>query len=89
MLKKKAPRRKWDYGLRWVGEIMQCIVSWSGSLEGRTPFEMVTGETPDVSECLDFGFYDRCWCHENDGLGELKLGMWLGVSHRVGSAMSY
>ena len=56
ILKKKVPRRKCDYGLRWVGEIMQCIVSWSGSLEGRTSFEMVTGETPDISEYLDFGF---------------------------------
>ena len=27
--------------------------------------------------------------HENAGLGEPKLGRWLGVSHRVGSAMSY
>ena len=50
---------------------------------------MVTGETPDISEYLDFGFYDWCWYHENAGLGELKLGRWLGVSHRIGSAMSY
>ena len=89
MLKKKAPRRLWDYGLRWVCEIMQRTASWSGSLEGRTPLEMVTGETPDISEYLDFGFYDWCWYHENAGLGELKLGRWLGVSHRIGSAMSY
>ena len=89
MLKKKTPRRLWDYGLRWVCEIMQRTASWSGSLEGRTPLEMVTGETPDISEYLDFGFYDWCWYHENAGLGEIKLGRWLGVSHRVGSAMSY
>ena len=89
MLQQKTPRRLWDYGLRWVCEIMQRTASWSGSLGGRTPLEMVTGETPDISEYLDFTFYDWCWYHENAGLGELKLGRWLGVSHRVGSAMSY
>ena len=89
MLKKRAPRRLWDYGLRWVCEIMQRTASWSGSLEGRPPLEVLTGESLDISEYLDFGFYDWCWYHENAGLGELKLGRWLGVSHRVGSAMSF
>ena len=89
MLRKKVPRRLWDYGLRWVCETMQRTAAWSGSLEGRCPLEMITGETPDISEYLDFGFYDWCWYHENAGLGEQKLGRWLGVSHRVGSAMSY
>ena len=89
MLRKKVPKRLWDYGLRWVCEIMQRTAAWSGSLEGRCPLEIVTGETPDISEYLDFGFYDWCWYHENAGLGELKLGRWLGVSYRVGSAMSY
>ena len=50
---------------------------------------MVTGETPEISECLDFGFYYWYRYHENAGLGELKLGRWLGVLHLVGSAISY
>jgi len=61
----------------------------AGGLEGKTPLENVTGETPDISEYLDFGFYDYVWYHENAGLAERKLGRWLGVSHRVGSLMSY
>ena len=89
MLKKRAPRRLWDYGFRCVCEIMQRTVFWSGSLEGRPPLEVLTGESLDISEYLDFSFYDRCWYHKNAGLGELKLGRWLGVSHRVGSAMSF
>ena len=68
---------------------MQRAASWSGSLGGRTPLEMVTGETPDISEYLDFTLYDWYWYHENTGLGELKLGIWLSASHPVGSAMGY
>ena len=43
----------------------------------------------EISEYLDFSFYDWCWYNDNAGLGETKLGWWLGVSHRVGSLMSY
>ena len=70
-------------------EIIQRPASRSGSLEGIPPLEVLTGEPLDISAYPDFGFYDWCWYHENAGLGELKLGRWLGVSHRVGSAMSF
>ena len=89
MLKKKVPRRLWDYGMRWVCDIMQRTASYSGTLEGRTPLEELTGETPDISEYLDFGFYDPVWYKENAGIGESKMGRWLGVSHRVRGLMSY
>ncbi len=43
----------------------------------------------DISEYLDFGFYDWVWFRENAGLGETKLGRWMGVSHRIGTLMSF
>ena len=89
MLKQQVPNRLWDYGICWVCEIMQRAASNSGRLHGRTPLEQLTGETPDISEYLDFSFYDWCWYNDNAGLGETKLGRWLGVSHHVGSLMSY
>ena len=58
-------------------------------LNGRTPVEVLTGETPDISKYLDFGFYDRMWYKENAGIGKTKLARFLGVSHEVGSLMSY
>lgn len=89
MVRKRVPKVLWDYGARWVCETMRLTSTTAGGLDGGTPFEQVTGETPDISEYLDFGFYDRVWYHENAGLGERLLGRWLGVSHRVGSLMSY
>ena len=88
MLKKKVPRQLWDYGVKWVCKVMQHTASTSGDLFGRTALEQPTGETPEISEYLDFTFYDWCWYNDNAGLGETKLGRWLGVSHRVGSLMS-
>ena len=51
--------------------------------------ELLTGETPEISEYLDFGWYDRVWYKEDAGLGETKLGRFLGTSHKVISLMSH
>ena len=54
----------------------------------------VTGQTPDISEWLDFSFYDLVWFHQADKPGFTKkehhhLGRWLGISHRIGSDFCY
>jgi hypothetical protein len=89
MVQKNVPQRLWDYGLQWVCDIQNRTSNSSRGLEGRCPLERITGETVDISEYLDFSFYDWVWYRENAGLGETKLGRWLGVSHRVGTLMSF
>ena len=89
MVRKTVPHRLWDYGLQWVCDIQNRTSNSARGLEGRCPLERVTGETVDISEYLDFGFYDWVWFRENAGLVETKLGKWLGVSHRVGTMMSF
>ena len=78
MIRKRVTRKLWDYGMRWVCEIMQRTSTQAGGFNVCTPIESVTGETADISEYLDFGFYDRVWYHENAGLGERLHGRWLG-----------
>ena len=53
MITKKVPRRLWDYGLVYEGEIMSRMARGPS---GRTGIEEVTGDTPDISEWLDFDF---------------------------------
>ena len=88
MVRKRVPRRLWDYGLRWVCDIQNRTANSSRGLGGKCPLKKMTGESVDISKYLDFGFYDRVWYKENAGLGERKLGRCLGVSHRVGTLMS-
>ena len=83
MVKRNVPPRLWDYGMVWVCETRSMTVSSTRYANGRTPLEIITGETPDISEYLDFGFYDWVTYRTNAGLGELSLGRWLGVSHKV------
>ena len=89
MMKKKVPEQLWDYGLVWIAETGNLSVSSSRYANGRTSIEYITGKTPDISEYLDFTFYDWITYRANAGLGELALGRWLGVSHKVGQAMSF
>ena len=89
MVRKSVPQRLWDYGLQWACDIQNRTSNTARGLDGRCPLERVSGESVDISEYLDFGFYDWVWYRDNAGLGVTKLGRWLGVSHRIGTIMSF
>ncbi|KAI2498914.1 Reverse transcriptase (RNA-dependent DNA polymerase) [Fragilaria crotonensis] len=57
MLKCKVPPRLWDYGLIYEANILNRLPR--GREQCTAGIEMVTGETPDISEWIDFEFYDR------------------------------
>ena len=61
--------------------------------DGRTGYEQITGRTPDISEYLDFEFWDLVWYwpHEKPNVGQTRgdLARWVGVANRIGSDMCY
>ena len=60
MAAKGVPSRLQDYGLVYESEILSRI---SRAPNERSGIEQLTGETPDISEWLDFSFYDLVWYH--------------------------
>jgi hypothetical protein len=63
-------------------------------LEYRTPTEVLTGETPDISALLEHQFWDPVYFMRYDGKfptkgGNEKLGRWLGRAHNYGDKMCY
>ena len=91
MAKKRVPKRLWDYGLVYESELLSRMARAS---DRRTGYEEVTGQTPDISEWLDFEFYDLVWWLDRPTKPNItdetrRLARWLGVSHRVGSDLSY
>jgi hypothetical protein len=91
MTKKKVPKRLWDFGLVYESELLSRMARGN---DRRTGYEEVTGQTPDISEWLDFEFYDLVWWLDrptkpNFTDNTRRLARWLGVSHRVGSDLSY
>ena len=89
MIRKRVPEALWDYGLIWISETMSITHTSAGGLNGCIPITQVTGETADISEYLDFGFYDEVWYKDNAGTSPYEPGRWLGVSHRTGRLMCY
>ena len=57
MHKKKVLEWIWDYELVWISETGNLSVSITRYDSARTPLEYITGETPNISEYLDFTFY--------------------------------
>ena len=70
MFCKKVPKEFWDYSMRWVCEIQKCTHMRTHQIDGGVPLEKITSETEDISDYLDFGFYDQVWFHKNARLGE-------------------
>ena len=77
----------WDFFLVWEAEILSRMCRHG---QEHTRIERITGDTVDISEWLEFKFYDICqyWDVPNTE-DNPKIGRWLGVSHRVGTEMSY
>ena len=60
----------------------------------QTGYIEVTGQTPDISEWLDFEFYDLVWWLDRPFKPDItnntrQLARLLGVSHQVGSDVCY
>ncbi|KAI2507370.1 Reverse transcriptase (RNA-dependent DNA polymerase) [Fragilaria crotonensis] len=90
MRENQVPSRLWDYGLVYISEIQSLLARGP---DQRPGIEKILGQTVDISEWLDFDFYDRVWYwdhHKTDMNNEqARIGRWLGIAHRVGSDMTY
>jgi hypothetical protein len=87
---RNVPRRLWCFELEHQARLMHFIPRGHNKQSG---YEMITGKTPDISEYLDFNFYDLVWYwrQPSPSLSEhdRELARWMGVAHRVGSNMCY
>jgi hypothetical protein len=63
MTRKSVPARLWDFALIWISEIVSRLARGKDGLPGM---EQITGKTSDISEWLDFDFYDLVWWIENE-----------------------
>ena len=81
IIRKRVLEAFWDYGLRQVSEISSLTHSFVGSIKGSIPLTNVTGETGNISEYLNFSFYDEVWQKDNVGTLPEELARQLGISY--------
>jgi hypothetical protein len=91
MNRSRMPKCLWDYCTCYAAEILCLTAQPLYSLHGQTSYELVTGNTPDISEYVEFTWFQPVWYYEANAFPEDKrlIGRWIGVAHRVGQAMCY
>ena len=53
----RASKCLWDYAAIYVSEVRSRTAHQMYELHGRTPYEIVAGDTPDITEWLEYDFY--------------------------------
>ena len=83
-----SPVTLWCFAFELAADILSLCVTTHYVRRGRTPYEIVFGYTPDISEYVTFGWYQWCYFWD-EHTKEKRLGRWLGPAHRVGQALCY
>jgi hypothetical protein len=91
MSQMRSPKRLLDYCCAYVAEKINLSASDLYILYGHTPYEMVTGDTPDISEYTDYEWYQPLWYYDHVGFPNQRrnMGRWLGVAHEIGQDLWY
>ena len=89
MRRTNTPVVLWDYCIEYNSELRTMTVSNSVELSGRTPFERIMGYTPDISELVEFEWYQWVWYNDPASHDRIKLGRWLGPAHNAGQGLAY
>jgi len=91
MARTNTPGILWDYCCQYTAELRNYLARPLPQLRGRTPHEIITGNTPDISEFLEFTWYEPVWYLEPSPFPQQvkKMARWIGVAHRVGQAMCF
>lgn len=88
MHQQAVPESLWDFGLKPVARIRSHMAR--DPLTGRTPIELLTGQTPDISDLMHFA-YDWVKYYDPVAFPSKRefLGRWLGPTDHVGQALCY
>ena len=87
IVRRWVPKQVGDFGFVWEGKILSRLCRNDSTVSG---IERITEDTIDISERLEFEFHYLCWYWDVPNVEDNpKLGWWLGVLYRVGTAMCY
>jgi hypothetical protein len=91
MSRTQTPLPLWDFCCQYVVELRNRVARPLPQLHGRTPYELLTGNTPDISEFLEFSWFQPIWYYEPAVFPDQNkhIASWIGIAHRVGQAMCF
>jgi hypothetical protein len=86
MSQSRTPHKLWDFCCQYVVDLHNRLARPLPQLQGRTPFELITVNTPNISQFLEFTWYQPIWYYEPIVFPnqEGSMARWIGIAHRVG-----
>ncbi len=78
-----------DYCVEYNTELRTMTASNNINLSGRTPHELVMGYTPNISELVEFDWYQWVWFNDPVSPRRTQLDRWLGPAHNAGKDLAY
>jgi hypothetical protein len=86
-----APANTWLLALMYVCLLLNHLVS--SALGWKPPQQILTGQTPDISQFLHFSFYELVYYHSYSDTfpssSNEEQGWWVGIATHVGDALTY
>jgi hypothetical protein len=90
MIKTGSPKKLWDHCIELMAMIRSCSTNSIYMTAGRVPETIMSGETADISQICQFGWFDWVMYHDPAKFPEDKatLGRYLGPAIDVGSMLT-
>ena len=85
-----TPNELWYLALEYVVYLLNHLAM--EGLKWRTPIEVATGETPDISNLLQFHWYERVYYYDPSNPypnPKEKAGRFVGIAENVGDTLTY
>ena len=81
----QTPVRLWCFCYEYTCSIISLCANGRFDLQNRTPYEAVLNYTPDISEYVEFEWYQWCW-YFDEVLREKRICRWIGPANLIGQA---
>ena len=84
-----SPIRLWDYCWEYINLLKSSTATNHFMLDGVTPYEKVYSHPPNITELVQYKWFDWLWYYNPAENDKEKLGRWLGPAHHVGEVHTY
>ena len=88
MQRQQAPLRLWCFAFEYAADILSLCASGAYQLQGRTPYEHIMNYTPDISEYINFHWYQWAF-YWDEILKEKVLCKKEGVQEKTKTCVSF
>ena len=84
MRRTNTPVRLWDYCWEYLCALKRFTVTSNIHLDNKTPHEKIHGNMPNITEYIQYSWFEWVWFSDVSNPDDESLGRWLGPAHYAG-----